>query len=282
MITLTDISYAYPDAEHFALEKVSLHVDRGEILGVVGASGAGKTTLAKIIAGFIPHVDGGELTGRVDVDGADVSELKLTDAVAKVGLVIQNPFNQISGAKYTVRDEIAFGLENLGVPRNEMIDRVNAAAELLRISHLLDVSPYDLSGGQQQLVAIASMVVLRTPVLVMDEPTSQLDPAGTRMVFDVLSSLREAGCTVVVLEHKVELLREHCDRVAVIARETVIAVGEPRAILSDERMRDWGIGETRFTLAARAARRLGVLSEEEPLPVSLDEATVAFSAGVSA
>ncbi len=282
MITLTDIGYAYPDAEHFALENVSLHVDRGEILGVVGASGSGKTTLAKIIAGFIPHVDGGELTGSVRVDDADVAELKLADAVAKVGLVIQNPFNQISGAKYTVRDEIAFGLENLGVPRGEMADRVAAAAELLRISHVLDASPYDLSGGQQQLVAIASMVVLRTPVLVMDEPTSQLDPAGTRMVFEVLASLRDAGCTVVVLEHKVELLREHCDRVAVIARETIAAVGSPREILSDARMSDWGVGETRFTTAARRARDLGVLAADAPLPVSLDEAVDTFGAEVSA
>ncbi|KZE91850.1 energy-coupling factor ABC transporter ATP-binding protein [Microbacterium sp. TNHR37B] len=281
MITLTNISYAYPDAEHFALEKVNLQVDRGEILGVVGASGAGKTTLAKIIAGFIPHVDGGELTGRVEVDGADVSDLKLTDAVAKVGLVIQNPFNQISGAKYTVRDEIAFGLENLGVPRAEMAERVVAAAELLRIEHLLDSSPYDLSGGQQQLVAIASMVVLRTPVLVMDEPTSQLDPAGTRMVFDVLSSLRDAGSTIVVLEHKVELLREHCDRVAVIARETIAAVGAPREILADPRMSEWGIGETRFTLAARGAQRLGILPGDGELPVSLDEAAAFFGEAVA-
>lgn len=281
MITLTDISYAYPDAEHFALEKVNLQVDRGEVLGVVGASGAGKTTLAKIIAGFIPHVDGGELTGRVEVDGADVSELKLTDAVAKVGLVIQNPFNQISGAKYTVRDEIAFGLENLGVPREEMTERVAAAAELLRITHLLDTSPYDLSGGQQQLVAIASMVVLRTPVLVMDEPTSQLDPAGTRMVFDVLSSLRDAGSTIIVLEHQVELLREHCDRVAVIARETIAAVGGPREILADPRMSEWGIGETRFTLAARGAQRLGIFPANGELPVSLDEAAGFFGRAVA-
>jgi energy-coupling factor transporter ATP-binding protein EcfA2 len=281
VITLTDVSYAYPDAEHFALEKVSLHVGRGEILGVVGASGAGKTTLAKIIAGFIPHVDGGELTGTVVVDGADVSELRLSDAVAKVGLVIQNPFNQISGAKYDVRNEIAFGLENLGVPREEMAERVAAAADLLGISHLLDTSPYDLSGGQQQLVAVASMVVLRTPVLVMDEPTSQLDPAGTRMVFDVLSALREAGSTIVVLEHKVELLREHCDRVAVIARETVAAVGEPREILADERMTEWGIGATRFTQAARAAAARGIVPDGA-VPVSIDEAAVTFGEEVPA
>ncbi|MGV9194516.1 energy-coupling factor ABC transporter ATP-binding protein [Microbacterium sp. MC2] len=277
MITLTDITYAYPEAEHFALERVNLNIAAGEIVGVVGASGAGKTTLAKIIAGFIPHVDGGELTGTVTVAGVDIAQMKLSDAVANVGLVIQNPFNQISGAKYTVRDEIAFGLENLGTPREEMIERVDASARLLGISALLDRSPYDLSGGQQQLVAIASMVVLRTPVLVMDEPTSQLDPAGTRMVFDVLSSLREAGTTIVVLEHKVELLREHCDRIAVIAQETIAAVGEPRALLADERMAQWGVTRTRYTEAARAAVTAGILPADVALPVSLEETVELFT-----
>jgi len=278
VITLADISYAYPDAEHFALEGVNLHVDDGEILGVVGASGAGKTTLAKIIAGFIPHVDGGELTGMVTVDGADVAGLKLTEAVAKVGLVIQNPFNQISGAKYTVRDELAFGLENLGVPREQMRDRVTTAGELLGIDHLFDRSPYDLSGGQQQLVAIASMVVLGTPVLVMDEPTSQLDPAGTRMVFDVLATLRAAGTTIVVLEHKIELLRQHCDRVAVVADETIAAVGPSRSVLADERMDQWGIGSTRYAQAYREAVHRGAVRPGAEAPVSLDEAAELFRA----
>lgn len=276
MITLDRITYAYPEAEHFALEDITFTVAEGEILGVVGASGAGKTTLAKVISGFIPHVDGGELTGTVTVDGADVAKLELAEAVSKVGLVIQNPFNQISGAKYTVRDEIAFGLENLGVPREEMAERVAAAAELLGMTHLLDRSPYALSGGQQQLVAIASMVVLRTPVLVMDEPTSQLDPAGTRMVFDVLSALRDSGTTIVVLEHKVELLREHCDRIAVIANESLVAIGAPREILADGRMADWGIEPTRFTQAARAAARRGTIPASAHLPVGLEETARIF------
>lgn len=276
MITLDGITYAYPEAEHFALENITFTVAEGKILGVVGASGAGKTTLAKVISGFIPHVDGGELTGTVTVDGADVAKLELAEAVSKVGLVIQNPFNQISGAKYTVRDEIAFGLENLGVPREEMAERVAAAAELLGMTHLMDRSPYALSGGQQQLVAIASMVVLRTPVLVMDEPTSQLDPAGTRMVFDVLSALRDSGTTIVVLEHKVELLREHCDRIAVIANESLVAIGAPREILADGRMAEWGIEPTRFTQAARAAARRGTIPASAHLPVGLEETARMF------
>ena len=133
MIRLDDVSYAYPDAPRPALERVNLEVERGSITGVVGASGAGKTTLAKVIAGFIPQVEGGELTGSATVDGRNLSELSLVEAVSQVGLVIQNPFNQISGARYTVRGEIAFGLENLGTPRDEMAARVDEVAALLRI-----------------------------------------------------------------------------------------------------------------------------------------------------
>lgn len=279
MITLTDVSYAYPDAETTAIEHVDLDVSAGEILGIVGASGAGKTTLAKAIAGFIPHVDGGEIAGTVSVDGVDISSIRLADAVAKVGLVIQNPFNQISGAKYTVRDEIAFGLENIGTPREQMRGEVERAAELLRITGLLERSPYELSGGQQQLVAIASMIVMRTAVLVMDEPTSQLDPAGTRMVFDVLSALSESGTTVIVLEHKLELLREHADRIAVMADKTIAVVGAPQEVLADPRTEAWGIGTTRVTATARELASRGIGMREQLLPVSVDDGVTFFERG---
>ncbi|MEA5116430.1 MAG: ABC transporter ATP-binding protein [Propionicimonas sp.] len=276
MIRLEDVTYTYPDAPHPVLEHVSLHVEAGTITGVVGASGAGKTTLAKIIAGFIPQVDGGDLTGSVAVGGQDVAALSLAEAVAQVGLVIQNPFNQISGARYTVREEIAFGMENLGTPREEMAQRVDEIADLLHIPHLLDRSPYALSGGQMQLVAIASMLVLRTPVLVMDEPTSQLDPAGTRLVFDVLNQLQEAGVTVVIFEHKLELLQQHADRLLAIADRGIAADGPASQVLADVRTTDWGVGSTRFTQAGRLARDRGLLSDEIPLPVSFDQAAALF------
>lgn len=276
MIDLNDVSYAYPDADHYVLSHVNFAVKPGTVTGVVGASGSGKTTLAKIISGFIPHVDGGELSGSVVVDGTTISEVTLAEAVSHVGLVIQSPFNQISGAKFTVREELAFGLENLGVAREDMAERVIAVAELLGITSLLDRSPYALSGGQQQLVAIASMIIMRTPVLVMDEPTSQLDPGGTRMVFNVMSSLRDAGITVVIFEHKLELLREHADTIHVLADHQLIASGDSRSMLADPRLDEWGIGATRFTDAASTARDRGLLAADVELPVSLPDATAVF------
>ena len=276
MITLTDVSYAYPDSEKYVLSHVDLSVEAGSVTGIVGASGSGKTTLAKIMSGFIPHVDGGVLSGTVVVDGVALSEVTLAQAVSHVGLVIQSPFNQISGAKFTVREELAFGLENLGVERSEMVERVAEAAELLGITSLLSRSPYALSGGQQQLVAIASMIIMRTPVLVMDEPTSQLDPGGTRMVFDVMSSLRDAGVTIVIFEHKLELLREHSDRIHVLADLRLVAGGDSRTTLTDPRLDEWGVGATRFTDAAASARNRGLLDSDVELPVSLQDAIGVF------
>ncbi|MEO7349570.1 MAG: ABC transporter ATP-binding protein [Terrimesophilobacter sp.] len=278
MIELNDVSYAYPDTDHFVLSHMNLSIPAGSVTGIVGASSSGKTTLAKIISGFIPHVDGGELTGTVVVDGVTIADATLADAVSHVGLVIQSPFNQISGAKFTVREELAFGLENLGTPREEMAERVNEMAELLSIGDLLDRSPYALSGGQQQLVAIASIIIMRTPVLVMDEPTSQLDPGGTRMVFDVMSKLRDTGVTIVIFEHKLELLREHTDRVHVLAdHQLLIAEGPSRTMLTDSRLEEWGVGTTRFTAAAKTARDRGLLASDTELPVSLTDAVSTFA-----
>lgn len=279
-IVLDGVGYGYPDAERPVLTGLDLAIEPGSITGVVGASGAGKTTLAKILSGFIPQVDGGDLTGTVTVGGRNLAELGLVESVSQVGLVIQNPFNQISGAKYTVREEIAFGLENLGTPRDEMARRVDEVAALLRLTDLLDRSPYALSGGQMQLVAIASMLVLRTPVLVMDEPTSQLDPAGTRLVFEVLDALEESGVTVIIFEHKVELLQAHADRLLVLADGGIVADGDPTEVLADDRCEAWGVATTRFTRAARLARDQGVLTPDGPsLPVSFEQAVEAFGGG---
>jgi energy-coupling factor transport system ATP-binding protein len=276
VIELAGVHYRYPDTEASVLRGIDLTVQAGEVVGVVGASGVGKTTLAKVISGFIPHAEGGDLAGTVMVDGISVPGSTLAEVVNRVGMVTQNPFNQISGAKFSVREEIAFGLENLGVPRDEMIERVADVVKLLDIGELVDRSPYALSGGQQQLVAIASMMVMRPRVLVMDEPTSQLDPSGSRLVFDIMHALSDGGTAIIVFEHKLELLREHADVLHVLADGVIAASGTPREVLADPRTDDWGVGATRFTRAARRAVEQGLLPKGSPLPVSLPDALEVF------
>src|SRR5690606_7938495 len=153
---------------------------------------AGKSSLCLALAGFIPHHYRGEIEGDVLLNGQSMRATPLGEWVTQVGMVFQNPFNQITGARLTVFEEVAFGLENLGVPRDEMIRRVRAVLERLKIAHLAERSPYALSGGQQQRVAIASILVLEPKVLVLDEPTAQLDPAGDREVMDLLAHLAES------------------------------------------------------------------------------------------
>jgi len=277
VIELKGVSYTYPDSEEPILDNLDLTVAPGSVFGIVGASGAGKTTLAKVISGFIPHAEGGDLEGSVMVQGIDVPRVTLIDIVTEVGLVTQNPFNQITGARFTVQEEIAFGLENLGTPRQEMVEKVGAIVELFGLGHLIERSPYELSGGQQQLVAIASIMVMEPAILVMDEPTSQLDPGGTRLVFDVIDTLAERGTTVVLFEHKLELLREHADTLGVLAGGRIALTGTPHDVLADERLDQWGVGSTRFTLAARVALSERAVPVGRPIPVSLEEAVDFFS-----
>ncbi len=281
MIDLAGVTYAYPDSERNVLAGLDLSISEGSVYGIVGASGAGKTTLAKTIAGFIPHAEGGDLEGRVTVAGLDVPTATLLDVVTRVGLVSQNPFNQITGARFTVEEEIAFGLENLGTSRAEMLERVDAVVDQFGLEELRSRSPYALSGGQQQLVAIASIMVMRPSILVMDEPTSQLDPGGTRLVFDVIERVAQQGTTVVMFEHKLELLRDHADTLGVLAEGRIVLSGSPRDVLADERLAEWGVGSTRFTAAARAAASAGLVDRKAELPVSLAEATGYFAKGAN-
>jgi energy-coupling factor transporter ATP-binding protein EcfA2 len=195
------------------------------------------------------------------------------DLAGLVGLVFQNPFNQISGARYTVRDEIAFGLENLGLPRAEIERRADAVIEETDLGELAERSPFALSGGQQQRVAIASIMAMQPQVLVLDEPTSQLDPRGTEEVFADLNTLAEEhGTTVVLVEHKLEWLAAHCDRVLALHEGRLVADGAPDEVLASEAMLDYGIGGTHYTLAARRAQQGGLVSGVRSLPVTLDEA----------
>ena len=204
------------------------------------------------------------------------SQSTLDEWVLNVGLAFQNPFNQISGAKYTVFEELAFGLENIGVPRDEMKARVTKAMDLTGISDLADRSPYSLSGGQQQRVALASILVMQPKVLVLDEPTSQMDPIGTREVFGVIRKMAEQGMTVVLVEHKVEWIAQFADRVIALKDGQILLDSTPSKVLTSPILEESGFGVSRYTSVARKAQELG-LWKTDRLPVTLDEAVEGFS-----
>jgi energy-coupling factor transport system ATP-binding protein len=272
---LNNVTYKYPLTEKPALQNVSLQIHEGEFVALVGPNGAGKSTLCYTIAGFVPHFFKGELTGSVIVDGKDLQQTTLNEWVLTVGLAFQNPFNQISGAKYTVFEELAFGLENIGIPRDEMKRRVKEAMELTGISDLADRSPYSLSGGQQQRVALASILVMQPKVLVLDEPTSQMDPVGTREVFGVVRTMAERGMTVIMAEHKVEWIAQFADRVVALHEGQVLLEGKPSEVLTSDLLPKKGFGISRYTFVARKAREQG-LWKKGTLPVTLEQAVEGF------
>ncbi|MEW6286689.1 MAG: ABC transporter ATP-binding protein [Chloroflexota bacterium] len=274
-VNLTNVTYKYPLTQTPALQNINLRVEEGEFVALIGPNGAGKSTLCYTLAGFVPHFFKGELTGSVEVAGMQTNQSSLHEWVLNAGLVFQNPFNQISGAKYTVFEEIAFGLENIGVPRDEMKVRVEEAMRLTGISDLADRSPYSLSGGQQQRVALTSILVMQPKVLVLDEPTSQLDPIGTREVFGVIRTMAERGMTVIMAEHKVEWIANFADRVIALHEGQILLDGTPREVLTSDILLDKGFGISRYTSVARRARTLG-LWKREGLPVTLEEAAEGF------
>jgi len=209
----------------------------------------------------------------------DTQNVTLNDLVLKVGLAFQNPFNQISGAKYTVFEEVAFGLENTGVPREQMVERVERALRLTGIDELAERSPYSLSGGQQQRVALASILVMEPQVLVLDEPTSQLDPVGSREVFQVIKEMSDSGMTVILVEHKVEWIAEFADRVVALHDGRIIAQGTPAEVLTSATLAEHGFGLSRYTTTAREALKRGLWLVERRLPTTLQEAADGFSRG---
>ncbi|HEY5574363.1 MAG TPA: ATP-binding cassette domain-containing protein [Anaerolineales bacterium] len=277
MIHVEEVTYVYPGARLPALRDISLDIPEGQFYAVVGPNQAGKSTLAYAMAGYIPHFYRGRLEGKVTVAGLDTRATPLHELVLTAGLIFQNPFNQISGTKFTVREEIAFGLENLGMPRGEMRTRVDETMELVGINHLADRSPLALSGGEMQRVAIASILAMKPKVLILDEPTSQLDPIGSREVFSAVRSLISSEkMTVVMIEHKLEWVAVFADYVIAMVDGQILANGSPSSVLTLDTLQMAGAGQTRYTRAARRARDLGSWPDQHELPVTLEEAEEAF------
>lgn len=278
-ITLDHVTYYYPQTERPALRDISLSIPKGSFNAIIGANGAGKSTLCAVLAGFVPHHFHGDLQGRVVVAGRNTKDTPLADLVTRVGLVFQNPYNQLSGARLTVAEEVAFGLENLGLPRLEMPPRINAALDSVGLKRLADRSPYELSGGEMQRLALACILVMEPQILVLDEPTAQLDPLGTRQMFGAIRSVvAQRRCTVVLVEQKIEWIASFADRVIALREGTIALDGSPREVLTSPRLAEIGVEPLRYTTAARVARTAGLWPADWQLPATLEQATAGFRA----
>ena len=215
-IELKHVTFSYTLAENKALDDVSFTFEKGRFYGVIGENGGGKTTLCNLLRGLIPNFFKGEMSGQVLYDGTDMKDLDVDALSVDIGYVFQNPFTQISGVKKTVFEEVALGLENLGVPPEEIVKRVIDVLKLLEIERLALNNPTELSVGQRQRVAFASIIVMDPDILVIDEPTSQLDPEGSRRIFDIIEMLKKRNKTIVLVEHKINMIARYCDEVLVM------------------------------------------------------------------
>jgi energy-coupling factor transporter ATP-binding protein EcfA2 len=260
-LSLTDVGYRYAGATSRVLEGISLQVERGHVVGVVGPNDAGKSTLCLVAAGLAPGSIGGRLDGSVLLDGRDTRDLKPYEAAQRCGILFQNPATQQSGTTSTVFEEVAFGPRNLGLELAEVVGRVGEAIEVLGISGLVARDPHRLSGGEAQLVALASVVAMRPGALVLDEPTSQLDPAGTRLVGNALAHLATSlGTAILLVEHKTSLLARLADTVVVLDAGRIVARGPANAVLGDPSLAAHGVRPPEDVSIRRSLEAAGLAS----------------------
>lgn len=258
MLQLAGVSYRYAGYARAVLHDIDLTLSDGEIVGVVGANEAGKSTLCLVASGLAPGSIGGGLIGELRIDGTSMTGRPLHEFATRVGIGFQNPTTQLSGVTGSVFEEVALGPMNLGLPARETVARSKAALETLGISELAKREPRRLSGGQAQLVVIASLLAMRPAHLVLDEPTAQLDPEGTRLVGEALRSLASTGTALLVVEHKTDLLDGLCGRVVVVEAGAIALDGPARTVLADDRLADWGVEAPARVRLARALTERGL------------------------
>ncbi|MEP6468578.1 MAG: ABC transporter ATP-binding protein, partial [Chloroflexota bacterium] len=258
MLSLESVTYRYAGAPRPSLHGVTVAFGDGEVVGITGRSEAGKTTLCLVASGLAPRTVGGEMTGRLMLDGADATPLAIHQLTGRIGIAFASPATQLSGVAGTVYEEVAFGPMNMGLPRSEIMERTGEALATLHIEPLAARDPVRLSGGQQQLVAIAGLLALRPAHLVLDEPTAQLDPAGTRMVGDRLAQLAADGVSIVIAEQKTDLLASICQRVVVLDGGRVILDGAAASVLADPSLPALSVAPPAAVRLERAAAAAGL------------------------
>jgi len=269
IITVEHLKYKYPLSDKLALDDISFEIEQGEFIGIIGQNGAGKSTLCQALVGLVPNFYKGSYGGTVLVNGINVSKTEVSEVASHVGLVFQNPFNQITGSKLTVYEEVAFGLENLGLPVEEMKRRIDNVLNLLGLYEFKDKNPFDLSGGQMQRLAIAGIIAMQPEVIVLDEPTSQLDPQGSEEVFRVVQRLSEQGMTIVMAEHKMEKIAAYSDRVMLLHDGKLIDFDTPKKVFSREDIEEYGVITPVYT---RICKNLDIKDENGFYPITIDEA----------
>ncbi|UZP68535.1 energy-coupling factor ABC transporter ATP-binding protein [Desulfovibrio mangrovi] len=280
-IEIDDLNFTYAGVSAPSLSGITLRIRAGEFVGLAGRNNAGKSTLCHALAGVIPHLVRGSMQGAVRICGIDTTSMNMPDLSARIAFVMQKPDQQLSGMRFTVREEVAFGLENQGIERSEMLQRINAALCMTGLEALADHSPHHLSGGQLQRLMLAAAIAGDSPILVLDEPTTFLDPAGELAMLDLLRQLCDTGRIVILTNQRPCSLAAHADRILVLHEGKLELDGTPREVLTSQRLLSTGLGVPRYTQISRLAQQHGIwgvpaaADATEPAPAITLEQTLA-------
>ncbi len=271
VICIKNLSFKYLRAKDWSLLNINLKIKRGEFVLVTGPTGSGKSTLARCLNGLIPHFYPGQMQGTIQVLGIDPRKNKVREMAGQIGFVFQNTEDQLFSL--SVERELAFGLENLGLPKEDIKYRLEEVIESLSLSKLLEKRIPKLSGGQKQKVAIAAALAMKPEILILDEPLSELDPRSRLEIISVLKTLKQEGLTIVLVEHRLHETLPIADKLILLVGGKLLACGSPREILMEEnRWEKLGIS---LPLAALYALRLPFLKDHiTSLPLTPEELVV--------
>ena len=280
IVDAKSLGFKYIGAKRSAIQDINLSIDSDEFILLTGPSGCGKTSLCRCLNGLIPNFYQGEWTGSLMVEGLDVTTQPTSELSRKVGYVFQNPENQLFAL--TVEKDIAFGPENLGFSRDEIRERVDRAMKITGTLVLKDLAPYDLSGGQQQRVALAGVLAMQPSVIVLDEPTSFLDPQTAESVMAAAADLRHnLGLTILVVEHRLDLVARYAERIIVMDKGSIVADGKLEKVLDAkfDMLEGLGVGVPRVSLLWNMLRRDGLV--KGMVPTHVEDAISSLSSMMS-
>ena len=263
IIEITDLKYRYPSVDRPILNGIDVDIKEGEFILLTGPSGCGKTTFCRCLNGLIPKFYNGDIEGNVVILGKNTESTSIVSLAQDVGLIFQNPDNQIFAL--TVEKDIAFGLENLGIPKDQIVKEIKWASKNTGIDHLHDRATHELSGGQKQRLAIAGILAMHPKIIVMDEPTAFLDPVGAEDIFQVLRTLnREYNITVIIIEHRIDLAVKFVDRIIVFHQGKIMHDGPPVEVLTTESTKLLGVGIPRIIQLAQRIMDHGIHLDSIP------------------
>ncbi|MEI5991678.1 hypothetical protein A5881_003215 [Enterococcus termitis] len=252
IVEAKNFSYRYNQTKKRALKNLDFQVEEGSFFCIIGANGSGKSTLCNALVGLIPHYFVGKKAGEIIIDGLKTETSTIAELSTRIGLVFQNPFNQLSYTAGTVAEELAYGLGNRGIAREEMHQKVDYVAKLMRIDQLLSNNPLELSGGQVQRVAFGSTFILEPKILVLDECTTQLDPLGGDELFSIVKKLNQNGVTVIMVDHDMERVAQNADKIMVLSEGEIVAIDTPQKIFEDPVITTYGIDVPDYVKLSKA------------------------------